>query len=411
MTDPAPTPTDPRPSQAAELAATRAREAAQSVRRAVPSRREGQMSAAGSSSSRAGGGTGRRNIEISISIRTIVLIAGAVAIAWAVASIANVLLLIFVSVFNVAVLSPVVTAMERRWGWSRGRCAAVLVLGVVIVIAAVMLVLTQAIAGAVRGFSHDLPQIVGTVRHSDLGAFINGGSGSLDTLRQHASDITRGVGKVSGGVAHIGVSAFGAVTLVFSVIFLAFRARRRTARAGLDRGAAVSRHAGPLRPGHGSDRPDDLAPHARQPGHLSDLRDRLRHHGSDPRPSVPARHRRDRGILDLVPTIGATIAGVITGIVALSVSVEALIAFVIVIVLYQQIENYILQPTIIGKAAAVSGFTVLVSVLAFGALFGIIGAIIGVPVAAALQIVVEELSAGRRARIAAADAAEQHQPA
>jgi predicted PurR-regulated permease PerM len=117
------------------------------------------------------------------------------------------------------------------------------------------------------------------------------------------------------------------------------------------------------------------------------------------------------GILDLVPTIGATIAGVITGIVALSVSVEALIAFVIVIVVYQQIENYILQPTIIGKAAAVSGFTVLVSVLAFGALFGIIGAIIGVPIAAALQIVVEELTAGRRARIAAADAAEQQQPA
>ena len=79
----------------------------------------------------------------------------------------------------------------------------------------------------------------------------------------------------------------------------------------------------------------------------------------------------------------------------------------IVIVVYRQIENYILQPAIIGKAAAVSGFTVLVSVLAFGALFGIIG----VPIAAALQIVVEELTAGRRARIAAADAAEQHQPA
>src|SRR4029079_15491901 len=117
------------------------------------------------------------------------------------------------------------------------------------------------------------------------------------------------------------------------------------------------------------------------------------------------------GLLDLIPHIGPTIARIILGIVALSVSVEALIAFVIVIVVYQQIENYILQPTIIGKAAAVSGFTVLVSVLAFGALFGLIGAIIGVPIAAALQIVVEELSAGRRARSAAPDAAEQQHPA
>ena len=81
--------------------------------------------------------------------------------------------------------------------------------------------------------------------------------------------------------------------------------------------------------------------------------------------------------------------------------------FVIVILVYQQVENYILQPTIIGKAARVSGFTVLVSVLVFGALFGVIGAIIGVPIAAAIQIVLEELTAERRAVVAAADAAEQ----
>jgi predicted PurR-regulated permease PerM len=78
-------------------------------------------------------------------------------------------------------------------------------------------------------------------------------------------------------------------------------------------------------------------------------------------------------------------------------------------VVYQQLENYVLQPTIIGKAAQVSGFTVLVSVLVFGALFGFIGAIIGVPIAAALQILVEELTAGRRVRIAAADAADRRQ--
>jgi predicted PurR-regulated permease PerM len=97
--------------------------------------------------------------------------------------------------------------------------------------------------------------------------------------------------------------------------------------------------------------------------------------------------------------------------VALSVSVEALIAFAIVMVIYQQIENYVLQPTIIGKAAEVAGFTVLASVLAFGSLFGLIGAVVAVPIAAGLQIVIEELTASRRARIAAADASELQQPA
>lgn len=109
------------------------------------------------------------------------------------------------------------------------------------------------------------------------------------------------------------------------------------------------------------------------------------------------------GILDLIPNVGATIAGIIVALVALSVSLEALIAFGIVMAVYQQVENYILQPAIIGKAAQVSGFTVLASVLAFGALFGLIGAIVAVPIAAGVQIVAEELTAPRRARIAAAE--------
>ena len=111
------------------------------------------------------------------------------------------------------------------------------------------------------------------------------------------------------------------------------------------------------------------------------------------------------GILDLIPNVGATVAGIVIAIVALSVSLEAVVVFAIVMAVYQLIENYVLQPAIVGKAAEVSGFTVLVSVLAFGSLFGLIGAVIAVPLAAGLQIVTEELTASRRARIAAARAA------
>ena len=110
------------------------------------------------------------------------------------------------------------------------------------------------------------------------------------------------------------------------------------------------------------------------------------------------------------PQCGALLAGVIVGIVALSVSLGALVAFVIVMVVYQQVENYLLQPTIIGKATNVSGFTVLVSVLVFGSLFGIVGAIIGVLTAAAIEIIIDESTASRRALIAADDAA-RDQPA
>jgi predicted PurR-regulated permease PerM len=356
--------------------------------------------------------TGRRRVDVSISIRTILLVAGAVAIAWSLASIANVLLAIFVSVFSVAVLSPVVTAMERRLGWRRGLCSTVLVVGIVIVIGAVLLVLVQAMSDAVRELSHDLPQIVDKARHSGLGNFINSGSDSLDTLRKHASDITGGVGKAAGGAAHLGVSAFGAVALALSVVFLTlfglideprwrkgiesllYRDKRERVLSVTDRiihttsrymlgNLAISVICGTV---YGVTAVILGLPY-------------------------PLALAVIAGILDLVPNIGATLAGIIIAIVALSVSLQALIVFVIVIVVYQQIENYILQPTIIGKAAQVSGFTVLASVLAFGALFGLIGAIIGVPIAAGLQIVAEELTAARRARIAAADAAEQQQTA
>ena len=348
----------------------------------------------------------RRELNVSLSLQTILLVAGIAAVAWALASIANVLLVILVSLFSVAVLSPVVTEMERRFAWSRGLCATVLVLVIVLVLGVVALVLVQAISGSVRGFSDHLPQIVDKVRHSHLGSFVNGGSNSVDTLRKHAGDIANGVGKVSGGVAHVGVSAFGAVTLVFSVVFLTlfglideprwrdwigsllYRDKRERFLRVTDRiihttsrymlgNLAISVICGTV---YG----------------LTALLLGL---------PYPLALAVIAGILDLVPNIGATIAGVIIGTVALSVSLEALIVFLVVIVVYQQIENYILQPTIIGKAAQLSGFTVLASVLAFGALFGLIGAIIGVPIAAGLQIVAEELTAGRRARIAADDIA------
>jgi predicted PurR-regulated permease PerM len=353
-------------------------------------------------------GAGRREVEVSLSIRTILIVAAVVALAFALASIGNVLLLLFVSAFSVAVLSPVVDLMERRLPWGRSLCATVLVLGIVVLGIGFVVVLLQALVDGVRSLGDALPGLVDKARHTGLGGLVNGQSNALDVLKQHTGDITGGLGKASGGLAHVGVSAFGVVTLVFSVTFLTlfglideprvrdgigsllYRDSRERYERLTDRiitttsrymlgNIAISVICGTV---YGITAVILGLPHAFALAVIA-------------------------GILDLIPNIGALLAGIIIGIVALSVSLAALIAFVIVIVLYQQIENYVLQPTIIGRAANVSGFTVIVSVLVFGSLFGVIGAIIGVPIAAALQIVAEELTADRRARIAAADAGQQ----
>jgi predicted PurR-regulated permease PerM len=354
------------------------------------------------------GDTGLRKLEVSISVKTILLVASTVAVAWALTSIAKILLTVFVAAFSVAVLLPVVSLLERRFQWSRGLSSAVVLLATFIAVGALLLVLVQAISGAVRGLSHDLPHIVDQVRHTDVGNFVNGGNGSLDTLRSHASDITKGVGKASGGIVHLGLSAFGAVTLVLSVIFLTLFGLIEEPRMREWTSSLLYRE-----PRERYLRVTDRIIQTTSRYMLGNLAISVvcgTVYGITAQIlglPYPLALAVIAGVLDLIPNIGATTAGIIIGLVALSVSVQALIVFLIVMVVYQQVENYILQPTIIGKAAQVSGFTVLVSVLAFGALFGLIGAIIAVPLAAGIQIIAEELTAARRARIATADAVER----
>jgi len=78
-----------------------------------------------------------------------------------------------------------------------------------------------------------------------------------------------------------------------------------------------------------------------------------------------------------------------------------------VILVYQQVENNVLTPTVQGKAVNISGFFVMLGVTVFGALLGVIGALVSVPVTASIQIVLGEITAERRERLAAAKAAEQ----
>ena len=112
------------------------------------------------------------------------------------------------------------------------------------------------------------------------------------------------------------------------------------------------------------------------------------------------------GFFDLIPNIGATIAGFILTVVLLAEEgLTAALIMLAVVLVYQQVENNLLTPTIQGKATNISGFFVITGVTVFGALLGVLGALIAVPVVASLQIVAQELTKDRRERMAAAKAA------
>jgi predicted PurR-regulated permease PerM len=108
-------------------------------------------------------------------------------------------------------------------------------------------------------------------------------------------------------------------------------------------------------------------------------------------------------VFDLIPVIGATIGAVLVGIVTAFVNFPvALIIWVVFAIVYQQVENYVIQPQIQKRATKVEAFIVLVAVLFGSTLFGVLGAILAVPVAASIQIAVTEYITYRR-EIAAAE--------
>jgi predicted PurR-regulated permease PerM len=100
-------------------------------------------------------------------------------------------------------------------------------------------------------------------------------------------------------------------------------------------------------------------------------------------------------ILDFIPMVGATIAAVIVCIVAFVHSPGAGIAAVIFYVLYQQFENYVVQPRVMKKAVDVPGAVVVIAALLGGTLLGVVGALLAVPTAAALLLLLREVAQPR----------------
>jgi predicted PurR-regulated permease PerM len=97
------------------------------------------------------------------------------------------------------------------------------------------------------------------------------------------------------------------------------------------------------------------------------------------------------GLFDLIPLVGSTIAGVVVGIVAAIVGFPGkLIVWVIYLVVYQQVENNVIQPVVYRRTVQIHPLVVIVAVLIGGSLLGILGALLAIPVAATVQIVVKE---------------------
>ena len=95
-------------------------------------------------------------------------------------------------------------------------------------------------------------------------------------------------------------------------------------------------------------------------------------------------------LLDLIPVVGSTTAGVIVTLVALTVSLPVAIFTALFYIAYRLAEDYLIVPRVIGKVIEVPATVTLVAVLFGGAILGVVGALVAIPVAASIRIILHE---------------------
>jgi predicted PurR-regulated permease PerM len=97
-------------------------------------------------------------------------------------------------------------------------------------------------------------------------------------------------------------------------------------------------------------------------------------------------------LLDLIPVVGSTAGGAIVSLVALTVSLPVAIATLGFYIAYRLAEDYLIVPRILGRTVQVPAVVTVVALLVGGALMGIIGALVAIPVAAALRLLLQEVA-------------------
>jgi predicted PurR-regulated permease PerM len=342
-----------------------------------------------------------QRVEIVIGARTLATLAGfGVLVALAILSLGTLLSILLAAVLALG-LDPIVAGLVAR-GWKRGRAALAVFGGL---FAAVFILIAAAAApvwSEIVDFVHSLPALWEDMQQTDwfkkLVDSVGADDKVHDALKNLAGSIPDAASTLLGAAGGVFGSILSLVTLTFLALFLLME--RPTITDWL-LGFATPEVDARWRPvvedsvhGVSSSLIGNIA--------VSIIAGLVAFVSATllglPFPVVLA---LITGLLDLIPQVGATVAAVILTAVALTVSTPAAIATVVIQLVYQQLENYVVYPIVYRRAVELSGFTTIVAVLIAGSLLGVVGAILAVPFAAVIKIIVHEAGAPRRARMAA----------
>jgi predicted PurR-regulated permease PerM len=302
-----------------------------------------------------------------------------------------VLVLLLTAAFLAIGLNPAVEALERRQ-MRRGFAVGLVLLGVLAFFVGFGFAIVPPIVEQAQQFGDQAPDYLRDLQENDTVASLDARFGLLDRAERMLDDPERIGVSAAGGVLGVGKVVFGAFfsTLTVLIVTLYFLAnlpgikahayrlvpRTRRARVGLLTDEILSRVGGYVA---GAVSIATLA------AVTTFLLLRL----------LDVEYALALSMLvfltGLIPLIGATIGAVVVVAVALFTSVKAGVVMAVYYLVYQQVENYVLYPRIMQRSVNVSPAATVVAVLVGGSLLGVLGALLAIPIAAALQLVIDEV--------------------
>jgi predicted PurR-regulated permease PerM len=344
-----------------------------------------------------------RRVELVLPIRTVLIVIAAIGLMAAFAAIGDSFLIVFVGVFLALVFEYPTRFVMAKTRMSRGLAATVTVIGAAALVTVLALLLLVPLVGSVRDFLQQLPTTVQQLQDSSELSWV-GDSGAAGNVQEGAQQVAKAVPDAIPAVLGIAGSFFSLFLAAFTILFVCLfllsdignlkRALASVLMPGDDERwldvweqvtASISRWA------------IGVVIIAVIAGVTQGVTAWLLGSSFAVALGVIA------GLLDMIPNIGATIAGfVLVPTLWAEEGLRAAIIMLVVVLVYQQLENSILTPKIQGKAVNLSPFFIIVAVSLFGALLGVLGALTAVPLAATIQIFIRELTKARRERVAAA---------
>lgn len=322
---------------------------------------------------------------------TVVAVLAVLAAAWAVRS---VLLLVLVSAVLAVGLDPPVRRLER-WGFSRGWAVAVIFLATVVFIVLFGWLVIPPIVREVRQLARTIPDYIDRLRQGHATGFVADlerkyhiSQRLRDATSKLPSLASASFGTILGITKSIAGIIFNLLTVgILTIYFLTALPRGEEMAQGLVAGEHRQRN---LRIFH-----EALQ---RIGGYVSG------NIGISIVAGVfafvalviigvpfPAAMAMWVAIADLIPTVGATLGAVVAVIVAAFSSWGDAVATLSYFIVYQQVENYVIAPRVMKKAVDLSPAAVIISVLIGASLGGLAGALLALPLAAAIKVIVREI--------------------